>query len=66
VRPHAKLTLAALPCVPLVAQMQYQARRYGLPGPKTAALKLPLGPHGATGSAAFAAFATQRPATAPP
>jgi len=49
-------------------QAQYQQRRYGGPGPKTAALKLPLGPHGAAGSSAFAAFANSnvRPATAPP
>ena len=45
---------------------QYEQRRYGGPGPKTAALKLPLGPNGAVGSAAFAAFAAQgRPMTAP-
>ena len=47
----------------------YEQRRYGKPGPKTAAIKLPLGPHGAVGSAAFAAFAASsaaaRPATAP-
>ena len=47
-------------------QAQYQQRRYNLPGPRTAALKLPLGPNGAAGSAAFAAFgAQQRPVTAP-
>ena len=36
--------------------------------PLTAAIKLPLGPNGVTGSAAFAAFAadpSKRPATAP-
>jgi len=46
----------------------YEQRRYGKPGPKTAAIKLPLGPHGAAGSAAFAAFAANsppRPFTAP-
>jgi len=47
----------------------YQQRRYGGPGPKTAAIKLPLGPHGAAGSAAFQAYAAtalpQRPQTAP-
>lgn len=48
---------------------QYQQRRYGGPGPKTAAIKLPLGPHGAAGSAAFQAYAASampmRPQTAP-
>jgi len=49
-------------------QSQYQARRYGMPPPRTAAIKLPLGPNGITGSPAFAAFAadpTKRPVTAP-
>jgi hypothetical protein len=49
--------------------LQYQQRRYGGPGPKTAAIKLPLGPHGAAGSAAFQAYAANalpvRPQTAP-
>jgi hypothetical protein len=48
---------------------QYEQRRYGKPGPKTAAIKLPLGPNGSAGSAAFAAFAAseaaKRPQTAP-
>jgi len=48
---------------------QYKQRRYGAPGPKTAAIKLPLGPNGTAGSAAFAAFAAseaaKRPQTAP-
>ena len=69
--PHASLRapLSARSSLLLVrscSQAQYQQRRYGLPGPKTAALRLPLGPHGAAGSAAFAAFAAQnRPQTAP-
>lgn len=51
-------------------KMQYQARRYGGPPPRTAAIKLPLGPNGMQGSAAFAQFAAsdmvkQRPQTAP-
>ena len=50
------------------AQAQYHQRRYGAPGPRTAAIKLPLGPNGAAGSAAFAAFAASngRPVSAPP
>ena len=41
---------------------QYMQRRYGAPGPKTAAMRLPLGP----GSAAFQAYASgARPQTAP-
>ena len=47
----------------------YDQRRYNKPGPRTAAIKLPLGPNGTAGSAAFAAFAAtegaKRPQTAP-
>ena len=43
----------------------YQQRRYGGPAPKTAAIKLPVGPQGAMGSGAFAAFDALRPQTAP-
>ena len=34
---------------------EYNHRRYGLPRPKSAAIRLPLGPHGVNGSERFAA-----------
>jgi len=51
----------------------YEHRRYGKPPPPTAQYKLPLGPHGANGSAPFAAYLMEtanpgsvlRPNTAP-
>ena len=54
-------------------QALYEHRRYGKPAPATAQFRLPIGPHGATGTQAFAAYAAEsanpgsilRPATAP-
>ena len=51
----------------------YNHRRYGKAAPATAQYRLPLGPHGAQGSAQFAAYSAEtanpgsilRPATAP-